>query len=155
MSKFHSWNISCIPPVIYSVTTGNIVEQVRRSLIIDIDYWYYQNTVTETISVDKKAHFPLTEIVDFGHFDSHSLYFISNTFKFLLQPLTILFKSYQSQIKFKIFFFKIREIVTSLLCQHPKMFLSDLIYCGSTNILHESLKSNSQIWDNFWQLKAL
>ena len=114
-----------------------------------IDYWHWllilSKYITETISVDKKAHFPLTEIVDFGHFDSHSLYFISNTFKFLLQPLTILFKSYQSQIKFKIFFFKIREIVTSLLCQHPKMFLSDLIYCGSTNILHESFKSNSQI----------
>ena len=35
MFGFYPWDISFIPQVIYSVSTGNIIEQVRRSLIID------------------------------------------------------------------------------------------------------------------------
>ena len=35
MFGFYLWNISYIPRVIYSVSTWNIVEQVRMQLIID------------------------------------------------------------------------------------------------------------------------
>ena len=33
MFEFHRWNINCMSPVIYFVSTGNIVEQVSRWLL--------------------------------------------------------------------------------------------------------------------------
>ena len=35
MFRFHPWNISSIPRFIGTLSTGNIFEQVRKSLIID------------------------------------------------------------------------------------------------------------------------